>query len=161
MRWISRLSASEVSGPVATNRQPVEIVQPGDFLADHANGGLGGDGRGDAPRELHAIDGQRMARRHRGFIGDAQQGRAAPPHLLLQQPGSGVGRFALERIGADQFAELGRLVSRGEPRLSVDHGAHLVQVDLAAEPGRGQGRLRAGQPAAYDADLHDASLATG
>jgi hypothetical protein len=132
MRSISRLSASEVSGPVARMVTGLLFVERRDFFANHANQRLGGNGLGDAPRELDAIDGQRVACGNGGLIGNAQQSRAGAPHLLLQQPGRGVGRLALERVGADQLAEFGGLVRWGQARLAVDHGAHLVEVDLAA-----------------------------
>ena len=119
--------------------------------------GLGGDGFGDAARELDAIDGQRVAGRHGRLVGDAQKSGAGAAHLLLQQPGRGVGRLALERVGADQFAEFGGLVGGRQARLAVDHGAHLVEVDLAAEARGGERGFRAGQAAADDANPHCAS----
>ena len=70
-----------------------------------ANRGLGGDGLGNAPRKLDAIHGQRVAGGDGGLVGDAQKRRAGAAHLLLQQPGRGIGRLALERVGADQLAE--------------------------------------------------------
>ncbi len=73
-------------------------------------------------------------------------------HLLLEQPGRGVGRLALERVGADELAEIGGLVGGGEARLAVDHGAHLVEIHLAAEARRGQRGFRAGQASANDAN---------
>ena len=117
-----------------------------DFLANDANGGLGGDGFGDAPRELDAIDGERVAGRDGRFVRKAQKGGASAAHLLLEQPGRGVGRLALERVGADQFAEVGGLVGGSEARLAVDDGAHLVEIDLAAEARRGECGFRAGKP---------------
>ena len=56
------------------------------------------------------------------LIGNAQQSRAGAAHLLLEQPGRGVGRFALERVGADQFAEIRGLVGGCQARLPVDDG---------------------------------------
>ena len=157
MRWISALSASEVSGPVARMVHCVPSVgrsRRRDFFADHANGGLGGDGLGDAARKLDAIDGERVARRNGRFIRNAQESGTRAAHLLLQQPGRGVGRLALERVGADQLAEFGGLVGGGQARLAVDDGAHLVEVDLAAEARRGQRGFRAGKSAADDANSH-------
>jgi len=37
------------------------LVERGDFLAEHANVGLGGDGLRDATRELDTIDGEGVA----------------------------------------------------------------------------------------------------
>ena len=156
MRSISRLSASEVSGPVArmVHFVPSWFGRGCDFFANDANARLGGDGLGDAARKLDAIDGQGVAGGDGGFVGKAQESGAGAAHLLLEQPGRGVGRLALERVGADQFAEVGGLVRRREPRLTVDDGAHLVEVDLAAEARGGQRGFGAGQAAANDANPH-------
>ena len=64
------------------------------------------------------------------------------PHLLLQQPRRRIRRLALQRVGANQLAKIDRLVRRRQARLSVHHGAHLVQIDLAAQPRRSQRGLR-------------------
>ncbi len=125
-----------------------------DLLANHADVGLGGDGFGDAAGELDAIDGEGVARRDGRFVGNAQKRGAAAAHLLLEQPGRGVGRLAFEGVGADQFAEVGGLVGGGEARLAVDHGAHLVEIDLAAEARGGERGFRAGEAAADDANSH-------
>ena len=55
-------------------RAVLVLVERGDFLAEHANVGLGGDGLRDATRELDTIDGEGVARGYGGFIGDAQKG---------------------------------------------------------------------------------------
>ncbi len=158
MRSISALRASEVSGPVARMVHAYAScvrVEPRDFFADHANAGLGRNSLGDAPRKLDAVHGQRVAGGHSGLIRNAQKRRARPPHLLLQQPRRRVGRLALERVGADQLAELDGLVGRRQPRLAVHDGPHLVEIHLAAQPRRGQRRFRPGQSAADHANsLH-------
>ena len=132
-------------------------AKPRHLLANHANQGLGRNRLGNEPRELDAIHGQCVAGGDGGPVRNSQECRARPPHLLLEQPGRGVGRLALERVGADQFAELRRLVGRGEPRLSVHHGPHLVEVHLAAQSGRGQCCLRPSQSAANHANPHCAT----
>ena len=149
MRSISR--AQRVGGERAGGQDSVRIgwvrFEAGDFFADDANGWLGGDGFGDAPGKLDAIDGQRVTGGDGGLVRNAQQGRTGAAHLLLEQPGRGVGRLALERVGADQFAEIGRLVggrAANRPHLEQLHG----DAPASALPGR----LRAGQTGADNAN---------
>ena len=61
-------------------------------------------------------------------------------------------RFALERVRANQLAEIRGLVRRRQARLSIHHRAHLIEIHLAAQPRRRQRRLRPGQPAANHAN---------
>ncbi len=146
-----------MSGPVARMVHIVAVLvlaEASDLFADDANQRLGGDGLGDAAGELDAIDGQGVAGGNGGLVGNAQEGGARAAHLLLEQPGRGVGRFALEGVGADQFAEVGGLVGGSEARLAVDEGAHLVEVHLAAQARGGERGFRAGESAADDANLH-------
>ncbi len=130
------------------------LVHSCDLFAVNVNQRFGGNRLGNPPRKLHAIHRQRVAGRHSRLVGDAHQRRACPPHFLLQQPGGGVGRFALERVGADQLAKLGCLVGRSQPRLAIHHRAHLVEVYRAAQPRCGQRRLRTGQTSADYAYSH-------
>ena len=96
MRWISSLSALEVSRSGRDDRQRIGGIEARDFFADHANVRLGGNGIGDAPRKLDAIDGQRMSRRNSRFIRQAQERGSSSAHLLLQQPWRGVRGLAFE-----------------------------------------------------------------
>ena len=124
------------------------------FFAADSDARLGGDGFGYAAGELDAVDSQRMACGNGGLVGEGDEARAGAAHLLLEQPGGGVGRFTLERVGADQFAELSGLVRRGEDGLAVGIcPAHLVELDFAAEAGGGKRGLRTGEAAADDADF--------
>ncbi len=136
----------------------VGLGKGGYFLANHANQRLGGDGLTNEPGKFHAIDGQCVTCGDSGFVGDTQQGGTGAPHLLLQQPGRGVGGFAFEGVGTDQFTKIGGLVGRGEARLAIDGGPHLEEVDLAAEARRGEGCFRAGKASANDANLHWAAF---
>ena len=108
------------------------------------------DGVSHQAGEFHPVDGQGMSGGHRARIGAAEQGAAGAAHFLLKQPGCAVFTLRLERIGADQLGKVGRLMCRRGAQRAVDDRAHLVEVDLAAAPGRHQGSLRAGQAAADD-----------
>ncbi len=76
MRWIScaERGGGERAGGEDGERASAG-VEAGDFFADDANVGLGGDGFGDAAGKLDAIDGQRVACGNGGFVGDAQEER--------------------------------------------------------------------------------------
>ena len=153
------LRAQRVRGQRAggQNRQRIVAqIQPRHFFAHHANPGLGCNGLGDPPRKLDAIHGQRVACRYSRCIGNTQQRRPRPSHLLFQQPRRRVRRFTLQRIGADQFSELGRLVGRRQPRLAIHHRPHLVEFHSAAQPRSGQRRFRPRQSSADNANLHSA-----
>ena len=130
------------------------IVEVGEFFANYPNARLSRNRFRDSPRKFDAVDSQRVACWYSRCIRKTQESGSSAAHLLLQQPGRCVGRLALERVGADQLSEISRLVSWGKPRFSVDHGAHLVKVDLAAMAGRGERSLRAGQSASNHANLH-------
>ena len=127
--------------------------QDSSLLRESRESRLGRNRLRNPPRKLHAIHSQRMARRNRRLIGNAQKRRTRAPHLLLQQPRRRIRRFALQRIRADQFAKIRRLVRRRQPRLSIHHRAHLVEIHLAAQPRRRQRRLRPRQPSANHANL--------
>ena len=148
------IGGQRAGGENCTLRAVLVLVQSGDFLANDANARLGGDRLGNPPRKLDAIHGQGVAGGDCGFIGNAQQRGTRTAHLLLEQPRRGVGRFALQGIGTDQLAKLGRLVSRGQALLAIHDSSHLVEVHVAAQPRRSQCRFRPGQSAADDANSH-------
>ncbi len=158
MRWISVLSAEDVSGPVAMMLEAVLVlVEAGDFLADDTDCCFSGDGFGDAAGEFDAIDGEGVACGDGGFVSNAQKSGTAAAHLLLEEPGRGVGRLAFERVRADELAKVDRLVGGRETGLAIDHGAHLIEVDFAAETRGGECSFRAGKAAADDPNPHDAA----
>ena len=104
---------------------------------------LGFDAGGYSLGKFHSIHGEGVSGGHSGGVGFGEQEAAGATHLLLQQPGSGVFRLGLERVGADQLGEVRGLVGLGGAR-----GAHLVERDFAAE-GRGlESSFRAGESAA-------------
>ena len=123
-------------------------IECGDLFAVDGDGGLGCDAGGDAAGELDAVDGQGVAGGDGAGVGLGEQDGTGAAHLLLQQPGRGVLRLGLERVGADQFGEVGGLV-----RLGGAGGAHLVERDPAAERGGLQRGFGAGQTSADDLDL--------
>lgn len=145
-----------MSGPVAmiVHVVPFSFWSRGNFFADHADVGFGSDGLGDAAGELDAIDGEGVACRHGCCICKGQKHGVRAAHFLLQEPGRGIGRFALEGVGADELTEIDGLVGGGEARLAVDHGAHFVEIDLAAEARSGQRGFRTGEASANDTYLH-------
>jgi len=116
MRSISALSASEVSGPLATTVQFVpssfwsSVVS---FLAEDANPRLGGNSLGN-PRSLKTPRDPRPARAppaqpsHRPCA-SAPTPRAASPASAATAPCSAI---RSSEVGADQLAELDSLVSR-------------------------------------------------
>jgi hypothetical protein len=91
--------------------------------------------------ELDAVDGEGVAGGDGGGVGVGEQEGAGAAHLLLEQPGRGVFGLGLERVGADEFGEVGGLVGFGGAVR-----AHLVEVDLAAAAGGLQGGFGAGEP---------------
>ena len=90
--------------------------------------GFGGDAGGDAAGELDAVDGEGVAGGDGGGVGFGEEDGAGAAHLLLEEPGGGVFGLGLEGVGADEFGEVGGLVGFGGAG-----GAHLVEVDFAAE----------------------------
>jgi hypothetical protein len=73
-------------------------VERGDFFADDADVRLGGDGFGDAARELDAIDGQRVACGNGGLIGNAQEGEPARRISCLSSQGAVLGDSLLSEL---------------------------------------------------------------
>ena len=101
-------------------------VERDDLFAVDGDAGFGFDAGGDAAGELDAVDGEGVAGGNGGGVGFGEQDRAGAAHLLLQQPGRGVFGLGFERVGADQFGEVGGLV-----RLGGAGRAHLVELDFA------------------------------
>src|ERR1700722_3483304 len=97
-----------------------------------------------------------MARGDRAFAGNLQQQRAGAAHLFLQEPGSGVFGFRLQRIGADEFSKVSSLVSRSRSLRS-----HFEEFDIDAAPGTLPSRFRAGQTGTDNANesAHDVGRA--
>ena len=99
--------------------------------------GFGGDAGGYAGGEEFAVYGEGVAGGDGGGVGVREEEGACSAHLLLEEPGGGVFGLGLEGVGADELGEVGGLVGFGGAR-----GAHLVEVDFAAEGRRLGGRLR-------------------
>ncbi len=94
-----------------------------------------------------AVDGEGVAGGDGGGVGVGEEEGAGAAHLLLEEPGGGVFGLGLEGVGADEFGEVGGLVGLGGAG-----GAHLVEVDFAAEGGGLEGGFGAGESAADDLD---------
>jgi hypothetical protein len=61
---------------------------------------------GDASREQAAVDGERAAGGHLHLVRDADDQRAHPPHLFLEQPGRLVEGVAAQAVRADELGEV-------------------------------------------------------
>ena len=149
-RWSSAASAGLVSGPVARigERAGLFGVERGDLFAVDGDSGLGCDAGGNAAGELDAVNGEGVAGGNGGGVGLGEEDGAGAAHLLLEEPRRGVLRLGLERVGADQFGEVGGLVGLGGAS-----GAHLVERDLAAEGCGLKRSLWASQSSADNPDL--------
>ena len=77
----------------------------------------------------------------------ASRKRIGAAQFLLEQPGRGGFGLALERVAADEFGEVGGLVRGGGA-----HGAHLVEVNFAAEAGGLERRFGASEASTDDLD---------
>ena len=119
-----------------------------DFFAVDGDAGFGGDAGGDAFGELDAVDGEGVAGGDGGGVGFGEEDAAGAAHLLLEEPGGGVFGLGFEGVGADEFGEVGGLVGLGGAG-----GAHLVEVDFAAESCGLEGGFGAGEAAADDFDF--------
>ena len=108
------------------------------------------DGARHQAGEFHPVDGEGVSGGDGARVGAGEQRAAGAAHFLLKQPGCAVFTFRLERIGADQLGKVGRLMRRRGAQRAIYDRAHLIEIDLAAAPGRHQGRFRAGQAAADD-----------
>ena len=104
------------------------LVEVGDLFAVDGDAGFGGDAGGYAFGEFDAVYGEGVAGGDGGGVGFGEEEGAGAAHLLLEEPGGGVFGLGLEGVGADEFGEVGGLVGLGGAR-----GAHLVEVDFAAE----------------------------
>jgi hypothetical protein len=109
--------------------------------------GEGGHGFGDLLGEEPAVHGQGAARGHAHLVGHADDQRAHPPHLLLEEPGRLVERVAAQAVRAHELGQVARLV---HGRLA--HGPHLEEIDGHAAARELPGRLAPGQPTADDGD---------
>ncbi len=125
-------------------------VERGYLFAMNGDAAFLFDGVGHPAGEFDPVDGQGVAGGHGARVRTGEQGAAGAAHFLLEQPGRGVFTLRLERVGADQLGEVGRLMCWRGAQRAVNHRAHLVEVDLAASAGSHQGSLRAGQAAADD-----------
>ena len=97
--------------------------------------------------ELDAVDGESVAGGNGGGVGFGEEDAAGAAHLLLEEPGSGVFGLGLEGVGADELGEVGGLM-----RFGGAHGAHLVEIDFAAEAGGLQRGFGTGEASADDLD---------
>ena len=142
-------SASAVRGQRAGRDDhivPILGRKPRDLAALERDERMGEDRRLDGFREAVAIDGERAAGRHLMGVGACDHDRAQRAHLAMEDAdGVGRGIVGAERIGADEFGEVGGLVRRGRPDRT-----HLVQYDRDAGLRRLPRGFRAGQPAADD-----------
>ena len=102
---------------------------------------------GDPAREEAAIHRQRAPRRDLHLVGDPDDERVHPPHLLLQEAGRLIEGVAAQAVGAHELGEVGGLVD-GRPA----HRPHLVEVHAHAPAGQLPGRLAPGEPASDDGD---------
>ncbi len=144
---ISRVSASEVSGPVA-----MTVIAPSSSMARHFfahdfDQRLGFYRRGHGFGKLFAIDGQRVSGRNSRLTPDLDQQRAGAAHLFFQQPGRGVLAVGLQGVRADQLGKVRRLVRRGRA-----YRSHLVQLHAQTAAGALPRGFRAGQAGADDAN---------
>ncbi len=103
-----------------------------------------GDSLLDRGAEAFAVDRKRAARRHPHGIGAAEDERAQPAHLGVQEAhGVAFRVVGTEGIGTDQFGQPGRRVRRRHPRRP-----HLVQHYLLPAPRQLPSRFAAGETAA-------------
>ena len=90
------------------------IGYPLDLLMHDLDQGVGEDRVGNHRREELAVDSQGSACRHGAFIGALQKQRAEGAHLFLQQARGGIHAVSLEGVGADDLAQLIRMMRRAE-----------------------------------------------
>ena len=148
-RWSSAASGGrgERAGGEDGDGVGIVLVERGDLFAVDGDAGFGGDALGDAAGELDAVDGEGVAGGDGGGVGFGEEDGAGAAHLLLEQPGGGVFGLGLEGVGADELGEVGW--SGG---LRWSGGAHLVEVDVAAERGGLERGFGTGEAAADDFD---------
>src|SRR6266550_470706 len=120
----------------------------------YANQRLASDGLSYSIGKRFAIDSQRVSGRNGAFPRQTDQQGIRSMQFFFEQPGSGVGRFRLQRIGTHQFGEILRLVRRGRAQR-----AHFIKVNLDTTPGALPRRFRTCQAGANDLNRwrgHDA-----
>ncbi|OQC34704.1 MAG: hypothetical protein BWX64_02735 [Acidobacteria bacterium ADurb.Bin051] len=127
-----------------------------DLGADDLDPGGGGEGGGHAAGERLPVDGERPAGRHRRGAGGADDERAEPFHLPLEQPGGVVGVVAPQRVAADELGEIAGLVGRRRA-----FRTHLVEHHRHPAAGELPGALGAGEAAADDVDARGAGAGHG
>ena len=126
------------------------LVELGDFFAVDGDAGFGCYAGGYSGGEEFAVYGEGVAGGDGGGVGVGEEEGVGSAHLLLEEPGGGVFGLGLEGVGADEFGEVGGLVGLGGAG-----GAHLVEVDFAAEGGGLEGCFGTGEAAADDLDTLD------
>lgn len=126
------------------------LVKLRDLFADDGYARILLDESGYFGRKLCAVDCEGVSGGNRRGVGCGEEEGVGSAHLLLEQPGSGVFRLGLQRVGADEFGEVGGLMSLGGASR-----AHLVESDLAAESSGLESGFRTRQSAANDSDLSD------
>ena len=104
---------------------------------------MGANRLGHPGGEAVAIDRESGTGRHGGRLGDAQDERSQPAHLLLQEADGGIQGGIAEGVGAHQLGEL-----PGAMRLRRALRPHLDEPHLAAGMGGVPGGLAARQTAA-------------
>ena len=129
-RAISAASASEVNGPVAmmVTCSPLSSIR----VTSSRRTVIFGFARnrlGHSRRKRDTIHRQRMPRRNSAFRAISQQQRPGSPHLFLQQPWSSILGIRFQRVRADEFRKIRRLVRRRR-----SHRPHLEQLDVRTSP---------------------------
>jgi hypothetical protein len=121
------------------------MFQGGDFAALQANQRLCLNQAGDVGAEAGAVHGQGFAGRYAGVV-CGQHGQAAQGAQFVFQRAHSAGRvIGAQRIGADQFGQVGVGVGRRKAQ-----GLHFKQGAGHSGTGQGHGAFAAGQPSADD-----------
>ena len=127
------------------------------LLAADVDQRMGGKLRGHGRRETLAVDRERAAGRHLVGVGRAQDQRAEPAHLLVQET-NGIVLLVVgaERVRADELCQRRGLVGGGGTLR-----AHLVEDDRDAARRDLPSGLGAGEPAADDVRWLEALVSHG
>ena len=112
--------------PCSDDYNSVSGKGPG-FCADDLDVRVGADAARHFFAETFAVNGERRACRHRDAVGDIDEQRAAAPQFFFEHEGRGSRLIGFERIGADDFAQVG-----GAMRRRRACRAHFVKADLRA-----------------------------
>jgi hypothetical protein len=123
------------------------LIDGGDFFPANCNERFAREGVGDFGGEGDAVDGESMPGRNGAGAGKLEQQRSGAAHFLFEQPGRSVHAVGLQRVGADQFGEVGGLMGGRGAR-----GAHLTEFDGDAAAGALPGGFRSGKAGTDDAD---------